>query len=50
MEFFKEATRERFIQTIEKTEEIHQQKTLIETPLDTLVHPVASIGNTLLKC
>lgn len=40
MEFFKEATREQSVQAMENTEQVHQQKTLIEkskrVPLDTL--------------
>lgn len=50
MEFLKEATREHSVHAMENTEQVHQKKTLIKTPLDTLVHSVAGIGNTLLKC
>lgn len=33
-------------QVMENTEQVHEQNTMIETLLDTLVHPVASIDNT----
>lgn len=50
MEFFKEVTNGQSGQVMENTEQVHQQRILIETPLDTLVHPVAGIGNTLIRC
>jgi len=49
LELLKEPTNKWSVQAMQNTKQVHEQMTMIETPLDTLVYPLVTIDNTLLR-